>query len=474
MTHDAIDLLEIDRGCVTAPAGCGKTHLIAQALTRHNGPKPVLILTHTNAGVAALRARMNNAGVPSGSYRLSTIDGWSIKLASTFPVGSGCREEVLTLSNPAVDYPAIRASACQLLNAGHIDDILAASYSRIIVDEYQDCSMNQHTLIALAAHILPTVVLGDPLQAIFNFGSDRLARWQEDVCGCFPVVGELATPWRWINAHSQPLGEWLLVVRHKLLRREPIDIQQGPEGVSWVPLDGQRHRERMLAAGRVQPPSGVGSVLIIGNSKSRDSQQLFARQTPGAVTVEAVDLRDLIQFSASLDITTSDALARIAEFAESVMTNVGAADLLKRVESLSQGTARKAPSAVEACALAFVRSPSYAKVRDLLVEMGKEGGVRTHRPAVLKACLRALNACSAPNAPSFQDATLRVREQNRVLGRPLPRRAVGSTLLLKGLEAEVAVLLEADAWDAKNLYVAMTRGSKLLTICSRTAVLDPR
>ena len=51
-----VDLLAIDRGSVTAPAGCGKTHHIAEALTRHGDGKPILILTHTNAGVVALRA----------------------------------------------------------------------------------------------------------------------------------------------------------------------------------------------------------------------------------------------------------------------------------------------------------------------------------------------------------------------------------------------------------------------------------
>jgi DNA helicase-2/ATP-dependent DNA helicase PcrA len=70
-----IDLLAIERGTVTAPAGCGKTHLIAAALSRKGGPKPVLVLTHTNAGVAALRGRLDRAGVPSSAYRLATIDG---------------------------------------------------------------------------------------------------------------------------------------------------------------------------------------------------------------------------------------------------------------------------------------------------------------------------------------------------------------------------------------------------------------
>jgi DNA helicase-2/ATP-dependent DNA helicase PcrA len=64
-----------------------------------------------------------------------------------------------------------------------------------------------------------------------------------------------------------------------------------------------------------------------------------------------------------------------------------------------------------------------------------------------------------------------VREENRLLGRPLPKRAVGSTLLLKGLEAEVAVVLNTEGMSAQHLYVAMTRGSMKLVVCSASPIL---
>ena len=38
-----------DRGLVVAPAGCGKTHLIAEAVGHAKGKQ--LVLTHTHAGV---------------------------------------------------------------------------------------------------------------------------------------------------------------------------------------------------------------------------------------------------------------------------------------------------------------------------------------------------------------------------------------------------------------------------------------
>src|SRR5437870_4206500 len=101
-----IDLLSIEKGAVTAPAGCGKTQLIATALSRHERRKPVLVLTHTNAGVAALRGRLDRAGVAPSKYRLATLDGFAMRLISMFPKRSGHDPAILELAHPATDYPA--------------------------------------------------------------------------------------------------------------------------------------------------------------------------------------------------------------------------------------------------------------------------------------------------------------------------------------------------------------------------------
>jgi DNA helicase IV len=90
---------------------------------------------------------------------------------------------------------------------------------------------------------------------------------------------------------------------------------------------------------------------------------------------------------------------------------------------------------------------------------------------VLRTGIRALQLCNGTQGLSPYDAAIHMREQNRLVGRPLPRRAVGSTLLLKGLEGDLAVILNADGLDSHNLYVAITRGSKRLTICSKSPVL---
>lgn len=472
MPEGNLDLLAIKRGTITAPAGCGKTQLIAEALTRHTHQKPILVLTHTNAGVAALRTRLERLGVRRFAYRLSTIDGWAMRLISTFPKRSGHDPAILSLQRPRDDYQAIRGAAYRLLKAGHVQDALAATYSRLVVDEHQDCSLVQHAVVYFAATALPTVVLGDPLQAIFDFAG-TLAGWEEHVCKHFPPAGELTIPWRWKNAGEEGFGLWLLDVRKKLLAGEAIDLRTAPPNVSWIALNGHEDHEKLLRACRVRPPNEEGTVLIIGDSRNPAGQRQFASQTPDAVTIENVDLRDLVSFAAALDLSASSALESVVGFAESVMTNVGGSDVLRRVDSLRRGTARNPANDVEQAALGFLARPSHAGVRNLLGEIGRQTGVRNHRPGILRGCIRALQLAEMPDGPSFKEAAIRVREQSRALGRPLPRRAVGSTLLLKGLEADVSVILNGSDQSRRNLYVAMTRGSRRLVVCAPDAVLNP-
>lgn len=466
------DLLAIERGTVTAPAGCGKTHLIAEGLSRYEGSKPILVLTHTNAGVSALRARLDDAGVKPERYRLSTIDGWCMRLLKWFPKRGGHNPAIIQLLNPRADYPAIRLATAMLLRDGHVAEVLEATYDRLIVDEYQDCSQIQHAIVGYASQTLRTCVLGDPMQAIFGFAGNTLADWDEHVCSHFPIAAELRTPWRWINAGEEGFGRYLLDVRHALIAGERVDLSTAPQNVKWIQLDGSTDHELRLRAGNVAI-SGDEKAIIIADSRNPRGQRQFASQIPGAVTVENVDMRDLVEFGEGLDLVSPGLLAHVISFAGKVMINTGGSNLLERVDTIRAGRERVPPSPVEAAAIRLAHTPSYSSVADLLVEMGKEAGVRTHRPAILRGALRVLKSCgdSVEQTPGI--AAVQERERSRLIGRPLARRTVGSTLLLKGLEADVSVILDPSNMDRRHLYVAMTRGAKRLVICSHQAQLKP-
>ena len=72
----------VGSGYVVAPAGYGKTHLIAESTARSAGRQ--LILTHTYAGVNALRRKMRCLGVSDRFYRIDTIASWALRLSLSY------------------------------------------------------------------------------------------------------------------------------------------------------------------------------------------------------------------------------------------------------------------------------------------------------------------------------------------------------------------------------------------------------
>lgn len=467
-----INLYAFNRGSVTAPAGCGKTQLIADTLGLHSDPKPILILTHTNAGVAALRSRMQRANIRGSAYRIATLDGFAMTLISKFPMRGGYDPRILQINDPRNDYPAIRNAAAQLLRSGNVNDVLRATYSRLLVDEYQDCNLAQHGIVSWAAQVLPTCVLGDPMQAIFSFGGNRLVDWVSDVQSQFPAIGTLQTPWRWRLAGTEDLGKWLLTARTLLQAGQPIDLDTAPSEVQWVRLTVATALQQRLVAARSDTPDGRGSVLIIGDARNVQGRHLLSSQTPGATSVEAVDLADLVNFARVFNLDHESSLSLLANFASSTMTGVGVAGLIPRVESIRNGRARNAPTPIEHAAVDYANAPTMTGAMNFLQMASEQQGNRVYRPEMLRCCLNAMNSALSGKV-TFYEAAVQARERNRHFGRALSRRAVGSTLLLKGLEADVAVILNPELMTAQNLYVALTRGAKKIVVCSEHSKLQP-
>ena len=470
MAPTEIDILRARLGSITAPAGCGKTQLIADSLSQHTEIKPVLVLTHTNAGATALRARLQRSGVLNSAYKVSTLDGFAMRLAVKFPRRVGLDARILQLTNPNVDYPAIRGAVQELLQAGHISELIAATYSRLLVDEYQDCNTAQHAIVCSIAEILPTCVLGDPLQAIFDF-RDPLVHWERQVQTSFPPIGSLQTPWRWRLAGMDALGNWLLQIRTSLQTGGVVDLRAAPEGVHWVQLTPGKEVQQRMAAAKTLAPNQDGRVLVIGDSMNTYGRHQLTMRTPGATSVESVELKDLVSFARQFDLADPGVLRKTLEFAASLMTGVSVSNLLSRVETIRRGRARTPPTPAESAAVAFITAPSHPAAIELLESLTQQRDTRVYRPDVLHCCLAALRVAGGEGG--FLGAAIRARERNRHRGKPLGKRAIGSTLLLKGLEADVVVVLEPEQMTEQHLYVALTRGSRRVVVCSSTPLLTP-
>jgi DNA helicase-2/ATP-dependent DNA helicase PcrA len=459
------------RGTVTAPAGCGKTQLIADTLTTLDESHPALILTHTNSGVAALKSRLQRANVPSKRCVVQTIDGFALGLVSAFPARSHVQAGVLALRNPRDDYPAIRAAAHRLIGEGHLDGIIPANFGRLIVDEYQDCDLTQHAIIDALANLVPTSVLGDPMQAIFDFAG-AVVDWNAHVLERFPSLGELETPWRWNNARKPDLGTWVLQARRTLLAGGSVDLRLAPPQVQWIDLTSGDANTLRRQASMTRPPTRDGTVLIIGDSMRAADRHMMASVTPGATTVEPVDLRDLTTFAATFNPRAVNACAALANFAGSVMTNVGAAQVPGRIESLRARRARNPATPAEQALLDMAGDLGMEMAAMALHELSEQAGTRIYRPQVLRSAIAALRT-AARGLRSLADAAIDEREKFRHVGRVPMARSIGSTLLLKGLEADVVVILHPERMNARHLYVALSRGAHEIVVCSETPVLTP-
>src|SRR3546814_16401465 len=93
--------------------------------------------------------------------------------------------------------------------------MLSASWSAALVDEYQDCSKDQHGLVVALNQSIPTIVVGDPLQSIYTFEGEPVD-WDDDVAGAWPQVEISTVPRRW-QISNPSLGADLAVVRESLL-----------------------------------------------------------------------------------------------------------------------------------------------------------------------------------------------------------------------------------------------------------------
>ena len=456
------DILAIGRGSIVAPAGCGKTESIVQAVSRNDG-KPALVLTHTNAGVCALRSRMAQAKVAAFKPRVTTLDGWCLQIVSSYPELSGLRPDF-----SAIHYPTLRQAAIRAVSSGALDAILRASYSRVIVDEYQDCTSGQHRLVVALADRLPCCVLGDPLQPIFDFAGP-LPDWDAEVLTTFPLVASLDVPWRWIKQCEEDFGRWILSIRDGLERGQGVDLTTAPNNLTWKQALDQTQQDAAEAdAMAVLKGIAAPSSLIVGSSTDPASRVAFAKAHEGVQVVERADMPEVRDAADQIGSKQGlDRLNATLRFARSVMSGIDN-DFVGQLNQLNGGTIAPESDADRAF-LAARRSATFGNLARMLELWSTAPGRNLFRPDLLSVMIDGMRRTSEEG--ELKVSVLDVREAKRSSGRDIPALGIGSTLLLKGLEAERLLILDASTMSACNAYVALSRASKSVIVISDKSVI---
>lgn len=451
-----IDLTTIARGSITAPAGFGKTQVIASTIAA-NPEQRFLVLTHTNAGVRSLHNRIKATGAHR-SARIETISGLALRLARAFPTGSDWNEDT------GIDHPAALDAANTILQRPTVLRALLNGYDRIIVDEYQDCSIIQHEIITRLADHLPTVVLGDPLQAIFDFKKQPVIAWT-DVTDSFPTAGVLDTPHRWSDTNPE-LGQWLKSIREPLTAGKPISLPS-TSAVKVLAL------ERPIQQGGLHAciDHAGSTVIIIPNSGNNKQISGYAKTISNRVSVhETAEQPDLLAFVAAItgDVSAADVLLASIEFAISTTTGVTKPSQVTRLRTNLKKDEKvgRAKNDLNELAAQFMSALSGNTLAAFIIHLTSGGSCATYRPGLLYALLAALRILGSGPLTALPDAARKtIDARRRIAPTSTARCSVGSTLLVKGLEYDYVTLVDpALVPSANHLYVALSRARHKITL----------
>lgn len=451
---DAAELFGLGNAAVVAPAGHGKTEIIANVAAMG---RRALILTHTHAGVHAIRARLKRLGIPHAQVAVDTIAGWCMRYTHAFP---GVAQPPDGMPQTGEQWNQLYRGAAWALRVQAIREVIASSYDRILIDEYQDCHGLQHELAIALSGIVPTLIFGDPMQGIFEFAGATLS-WDGEIHPGFPLAGTLETPHRWAGKNPE-LGRWIAETREKLMRGEVIDLadprvtyrESGDAfdmGALFEGIDGKE-----------------GSFAAIHCNKTI-CYRLARAANGGYQAIEEVAANRLREFASAWD-RAGDGRARTQAF----------------IGLSNDCFHKKTPADDEA------PDPEDAMVqramRDLVPDVGEGNGAtaiaqlftlarkrpqwKLYRNELWRDAERAANEVAAGRAETMIAATLSVRQRVSSSGRKMPKRTVSTPLLLKGLEFDHVVIPDATHFgnerqaQAKLFYVAISRATRTLTIAS--------
>ncbi|WP_295413648.1 UvrD-helicase domain-containing protein [uncultured Thiodictyon sp.] len=347
-----------------------------------------------------------------------------------------------------------------MLSISAIREVVAASYDRILIDEYQDCGSLQHELAVSLSSIVPTLIFGDPMQGIFEFAGATLS-WQDQIHTQFPFAGTLKTPHRWVGKNPS-LGQWIAETREKLICGEAIDLADSR-------LNYRDCGDAFDMATLFEGIDGKqGSFAAIHCNKTI-CYRLAKAAGGGYQAIEEIAANRLREFADSWD-RAVDGAGRLRVIIS--LLN----DSFKTTQPIEGAAVDPEDSAIEAAITEIASELSIGDgaeaAAQLMALARKRPRWQLFRGELWRDAQRAADEVAAGRAETMMVAMASIRKRISMSGRKLPKRTVSTPLLLKGLEFDHVVIPNASHFakenqaQAKLFYVAISRATRSLTISS--------
>jgi hypothetical protein len=463
----SLDIYNSRLGFVTAPAGHGKTYSIVESIKSHGGAgDKQLILTHTQAGVAVLKKKLAQEDVPSSHFTVVTIAGWCLKYVQNYHLESGYEGADMPMGG---EWNKVYIAMEKLLLNPSVRAVIVSSYGGLFVDEYQDCGIAQHTVVLALSEIIKCRIFGDPLQSIFNFRGQPLVDWRMDVEGHFTNVTSLDIPQRWIIAGNAELGRWIADCRRTLLIDGTIDLTSAPASVTHVTMTGDSQADVQSLVMKSKLRIGENEKIAIIGDKTNQRAKNYALKrisNPHFYLVEAMESKELNDLACYIDETKADSGMRLHKLLKECMTNIPST-VKSTADKLENGDTCRPTSEIGKRLVKVHELFDPLDALWLVAHLKQHNDVILKRPQPIQCLIDTFEMMIGKPEMSMQEALRSSVEVIRHRGRYTPKRTIGSTLLLKGLEFDHVIIYEADSLSRNDLYVAISRATKSLTIFSK-------
>lgn len=465
--HKISMILSLPNAAIVAPAGHGKTEMIVDLVEHTSGKQ--LLLTHTNAGVDALEKRLKKRNISKARYNISTIAAFCIRWCMSYNKSAEIDMSLSPLNGKQKSsnyYEQIYKGAKRIFTLNWAGNVLKASYTGIIVDEYQDCTQDQHEIILAMNQFLPVRVLGDPLQGIFSFAGN-LVNWSNLA---FQRIEVETKPWRWMK--TKPiLGDYLTAIRAELTPALSgqscnfhLDFCQG--GISII------NPEELDIYNLLRELKKYSTVVYITKWEAQQGQ--FCKRLSGVFQYDEKQDCEILYDSAKYFDENKDfdlALAVIG-FVSKCATNVNA-ELQSYISNLKANKNNFSRIKKHANFGHLINSVcidgTHSAIINTLKWFESQDAFKFYRKELYLEMLRSLRYANEKNTTVFEAAN-HIRKDSNLQKRYNHFKFLASrTLLSKGLEFDCVIIDMSDPLSARDFYVALTRAQKKIYIISNSA-----
>lgn len=489
---DLGEFIKCKRGLLIAPAGHGKTTAIADCLLQCPDGSCQLVLTHTHAGIASLKSKFKKKNVPSSRYHLETITGFAQRYVLNYFGSSALPEE------DEQNYFAVAIENCRkLLQTKVVQTIIKLSYDGVFVDEYQDCTIEQHYMIMDLAHDQPLHLLGDPLQGIFSFERTSLVDFDKDL-GLFSRFNPLKYPWRWTESNLF-LGEYIYNLRNTLEKHQTIELKSHPQNGIFV-IQCSSEEEKFKSLQRVIGQHDCNSLLVICPSY-KDTDKYGRIRLKGDLNdrikikqrvdfynqfsiVDAIDSPEYYKSAKDIDEFLEKCrngrrirkIARLYDIIKSLHFNISEVSkwISRKENKFIQRSKNNALASVQLKDMFsfFESEKTFSSLKDVIKFIARLPKIKCYHRNFYNTVLTCFDIAQTNNISMFEAMKL-IKNRVRHQGRKIEGKCFGTTLLTKGLEFDTVIVYDTNKFeDSKNFYVAISRACRKLVIMTESLSLN--